>query len=190
MEYFPSHSLASELAGTRAMSHARAFKILQDVCRGMSAAHQAGVVHRDMKPANVLIDDRDMVKIVDFGLATAGTGDSRVTATGFLVGTPTYMAPEQVRGEALDPRTDIYSLGIIMYEMFTGRPPYTADDPMAILFQHVEAKAVRPGNVRVDISPGLESAILRAMAVEREARYQSMEELSRDLEKLREQVTS
>jgi eukaryotic-like serine/threonine-protein kinase len=147
----------------------------------MNAAHQAGVIHRDLKPANVLIDDHDSVKICDFGLSAAGQGDSRVTTTGFLVGTPTYMAPEQVRGEPVDARTDIYSLGVIMYEMFTGRPPYSAEDPMAILFQHVEGKAIRAGEVQGDISPALESAILRAMAVEREWRYQSMEELRRDL---------
>jgi HEAT repeat protein len=190
MEYFPSHSLAAELAGQRLMDRPRALKILQEVCRGMIAAHQAGVVHRDLKPANVLIDDHDSVKICDFGLSAAGQVDSRLTTAGFLVGTPTYMAPEQVRGEPLDPRTDIYSLGVIMYEMFTGKPPYSADDPMAILFQHVEGKAVRASEVQLDISPALDSAILKAMAVEREWRYQNMEELRRDLAALLAEETS
>jgi HEAT repeat protein len=185
MEYFPSHSLAAELQTGRLMNKARALKILQDVCRGMSVAHQADVVHRDLKPANILINDSDVVKIVDFGLAAAAShGDSRLTTTGFLVGTPTYMAPEQVRGGPFDPRTDIYSLGVIMYEIFTGKPPYSADDPMSILFQHVEGKATRPGEIRTDISPSLESTILKAMAVDPAWRHQSMEELRQELEAL------
>jgi serine/threonine-protein kinase len=95
MAYFRSHPLSAELRRGERIQNQRAFKILKDICLGMSVAHQADVVHRDLKPANVLIDDEDLVKIVDFGLAAAGShGDSRVTTTGFMVGTPTYMAPE------------------------------------------------------------------------------------------------
>ena len=121
--------------------------VVRDILRGMSVAHAAGIVHRDLKPANILINTDGLLKIVDFGLAAAMShSNSRVTKTGHMVGTPSYMAPEQVRGLAIDQRTDLYALGVIMYEMFTGLAPYIADNPMAVLYQHLEgAKETRGG---------------------------------------------
>ena len=191
MEYFPSHSLADELRERRKEKQTcdfrRGINLLCSICRGMAQAQAAGVVHRDLKPANILINDDDLVKIVDFGLAAAARkADSRLTKSGILVGTPTYMAPEQVRGRSIDSRTDIYTLGIIMYEMFVGHAPYTGDESMAILFQHVEGKATPPREINPDIPVALESIITRAMAVDPEQRFQTFDELRTQLEAVME----
>ena len=181
MEYFPGHGLDKELQDGKPVNSKRGLKIIWDVCRGVSAAHQVDVVHRDLKPPNILINDQGMVKIVDFGVA-AVTSDmsTRLTRVGTLIGTPTYMAPEQVRSRGIDARTDIYSLGVIMYELFTGRPPYMGDD-MAVLFQHVEGNPVPPRQANPDLPPALEEIILKAMAVDPEQRFQSVDELRRNL---------
>jgi serine/threonine-protein kinase len=186
MEHFPSHSLSDELK-QGPISRKRGLKIVWDICRGLSAAHQVGVVHRDIKPPNILINDSCLVKVVDFGLAALSHADARLTKTGVLLGTPTYMAPEQVRARTIDARTDIYSLGVIMYEIFTGRPPYVADDPMAILFQHVEGNPTPPRQLMPDISPAVEAIILKAMWVEPAKRFQSMDDLRRSISALSKQ---
>jgi eukaryotic-like serine/threonine-protein kinase len=187
MEYFESHSLADELRKNKKSKTTcdlkRGISIISSICSGMAQAQTMGVVHRDLKPANILINDDDLVKIVDFGLAAAARKvDSRLTKSGILVGTPTYMAPEQVRGRSIDSRTDIYTLGIILYEMFVGAAPYTGDESMAILFQHVEGSATPPREVNPDLPEALETVILKAMAVDPEQRYQTFDELRKDLE--------
>ena len=180
MEYFPSRSLLAELKRSEPLPPARAFTILRGICRGMSVAHRAGIIHRDLKPANVLLGEADLVKIVDFGVAGARSGaDTALTGAGMIVGTPTYMAPEQAQGKPCDPRTDIYSLGVIMYEMFAGRPPFQGPDPMAVLLQHVQGAPTPPRQVRPGLSAALEATILRAMAVKPEGRFQRMEDLER-----------
>jgi HEAT repeat protein/tRNA A-37 threonylcarbamoyl transferase component Bud32 len=184
MEYFPGHSLdkeIKELQDGKSLNVKRSLKIIWDVCRGVSAAHQVSVVHRDLKPPNILINDQGVVKIVDFGVA-AVTSDmsTRLTRVGTIIGTPTYMAPEQVRSRGIDARTDIYSLGVIMYELFTGRPPYTGDE-MAVLFQHVEGNPVPPRQTNPELPPALEEMILKAMAVDPEQRFQSVDELRKNL---------
>ncbi|MGE3536097.1 MAG: HEAT repeat domain-containing protein [Candidatus Tectimicrobiota bacterium] len=186
MEYFPSQSLTDEMKHGP-LSVKRGLKIIWDICRGMSAAHQAGVVHRDLKPPNILINEQGLVKVVDFGLAAVNHADSRLTRTGVLLGTPTYMAPEQVRARTIDARTDIYSLGVIMYEIFTGRAPYIADDPMAILFQHVEGNPTPPRQLKADLPPGLEAIILKAMWVDPAKRFQTMDDLRRSIVALSKQ---
>jgi len=180
MEYFSSHSLSDELK-QGPLSLKRGIKIVWDICKGIHAAHQVGVVHRDLKPPNILINDSGLVKVVDFGLAAVNDADARLTKTGILLGTPTYMAPEQVRARTIDARTDIYSLGVIMYEIFTGRPPYVADDPMAVLFQHVEGNPTPPRQLRSDMPPGLEAIILKAMLVDPDKRFQTMDDLRRGI---------
>ncbi len=187
MEYFESHSLADELRDSKKQKQTcdvhRGMNLVCSICRGMAQAQIMGVVHRDLKPANILINDDDLVKIVDFGLAAAARkADSRLTKSGILVGTPTYMAPEQVRGRTIDSRTDIYTLGIILYEMFVGQAPYTGEESMAILFQHVEGKATPPREVNPELPEALEAVILKAMAVDPEQRYQTFDELRTELE--------
>lgn len=182
MEYFPSHSLHAEIPKKGAINIQRGLRIVWYISRGMHAAHQAKIIHRDLKPPNVLINDAGVVKIVDFGLAAAVSDTAtRLTRTGALLGTPLYMAPEQVQSRKIDARADIYSLGIVMYEMFTGRPPYLGNNPMAIVYQHLEGKAVPPRELNPNLPPELELIIQKAMAVDPEQRFPSMEALGKSL---------
>lgn len=191
MEYFKSHSLAFEIKTNKNPSFKRILQLFQQICAGVGFAHSRNVVHRDLKPANILVDENDMVKIVDFGLAAAASSaDSRITRTGILVGTPTYMAPEQVRARAIDYRTDIYSLGILMYEMFVGRPPYKGEDHLATLFQHVEGKAIPANKANPKVSDELSHIIMKTMSVKPEDRYQKAEELSDAISQLLAQETA
>jgi serine/threonine-protein kinase len=163
-------------------------KLFKQICSGVGYAHSRNVVHRDLKPANILVNENDEVKIVDFGLAAAASSaDSRITRTGILVGTPTYMAPEQVRARAIDCRTDIYSLGILMYEIFVGRAPYKGEDHLATLFQHVEGKAVPAHKANPKVSEQLSHIIMKTMSVKPEDRYQTTEELLQAIDELLEQ---
>jgi len=188
MEYFKSHSLAFEIKTNKNPNIKRMLKVFKQICAGVGFAHSRNVVHRDLKPANILINDDDFVKIVDFGLAAAASSaDSRITRTGILVGTPTYMAPEQVRARAIDSRTDIYSLGVLMYEIFVGRPPYKGEDHLATLFQHVEGKAVPAHIANPKISEALSHVIMKTMSVKPEERYQTAEELIDAISKVLEQ---
>lgn len=189
MEYFPSHTLSTEISGSSGMDPERGLKLLQDICAGMACAHEAQVIHRDLKPGNILIDSHDLVKIVDFGVAAASSQmDTRLTRTGLLIGTPTYMAPEQVTGRAVDQRTDIYSLGVIMYEMFTGSAPYKDGDSMSIMYQHVRGEAKSPSALNSSIPAVLDALILKAMATEPERRFASMNHLREELVALETRV--
>src|SRR5690606_11544345 len=129
MEYFASHPLSDELKDEKPLLLETALQYGCDIATGMQVAHHAGIVHRDLKPANVLIDDERLVKVVDFGVAAAGAGgDTQLTRTGYVIGSPKYMAPEQILGKKVDEKADIYSLGVMLYEMLTGLPPYTRGD--------------------------------------------------------------
>ena len=142
MEYFPSHTLGTEIANEKPMPPKKAVGYGTDICIGMSVAHQQGIIHRDLKPANILINDTGLLKIVDFGVAAAAkSGDTQLTKTGYVIGSPKYMAPEQILGKKVDERADIYSLGVIMYEMLAGNPPYSRGDHMSVMYQHVQGKA-------------------------------------------------
>ncbi len=183
MEYFPSHSFDVELQRQSPPDRARRLKIVRDICRGLQVAHGAGIVHRDLKPQNVLVNDNDQVKIVDFGLAVALlSSSSRLTGHDALLGTPTYMAPEQIlpKGQ-VDTRTDIYSLGVMMYEMFTGKPPYHGHHPMEVMIQHTKGNVVAPRHVAPDFPAALEAIILKAMAVTPNRRFQSVGALEETL---------
>jgi eukaryotic-like serine/threonine-protein kinase len=133
------------------------------------------VIHRDLKPSNVLVGGRGTIKIIDFGLATTAFGDG-LTATGAILGTPHYMAPEQVRGKPVDVRTDIYALGALAYHLVCGRPPFAGDNPIAIGFAHISEPVVPPRQLRKDVSPALDEAILAALAKAPEDRPPSAKE--------------
>ena len=184
MEYFRSHTLSAEVKDKQPMDIERAKKFANDVCSGMESAHAANVVHRDLKPNNILINEDSILKIVDFGVAAATQStDTKLTKTGLLVGTPTYMAPEQVLGKEVDERTDIYSLGTILYEMLTGRPPYSGKDSMSIMYQHVQGKATKVSEKNELVTQELSDVVSKAMSVKAEHRYQSMAELKDAIEK-------
>jgi serine/threonine protein kinase len=163
MEYFAGRTLSEVITqrGVVPLDDARDY--LRQICEGLEAAHQAGVVHRDLKPGNVLIGERGVVKIIDFGLATTTFGEG-LTATGTILGTPHYMAPEQVRGKSVDARSDIYALGALAYHLVCGRPPFSGDNAIAVGFAHLTEPPLPPRQIRKDCSAAMEAAILAALA--------------------------
>jgi len=186
MEYFPSHTLGSEVVGEKPMPLARALGFGIDICTGMEVAHAQGIVHRDLKPANVLINNEGLLKIVDFGVAAAQReGDTQLTKTGYVIGSPKYMAPEQILGKKVDQRADVYALGVILYEIMTGVPPYARGDHMSVMYQHVQGKARAPREINPGLPPGLPEVIMQAMSVDKDKRYQTMVDLRAALEKYR-----
>ena len=186
MEYFPSHTLSGEIPDSKPMDLAKALKYSKDMATGMAVAHLAGVIHRDLKPANILVNDEGLLKIVDFGVAAAAaSGDTQLTKTGYVIGSPKYMAPEQILGKKVDETADVYSVGVIMYEMATGIPPYSRGDHMSVMYQHVQGKAKQCQDVNPDIPDDFAAVIARAMSVDKTKRYQSMNELTEALEEIR-----
>jgi serine/threonine-protein kinase len=186
MEYFPSHTLGSEVVGEKPMPLNRAIGFGIDICTGMEVAHAVGIVHRDLKPANVLINAEGLLKIVDFGVAAAQReGDTQLTKTGYVIGSPKYMAPEQILGKKVDQRADVYALGVILYEIMTGVPPYARGDHMSVMYQHVQGKARAPREVNPGLPAGLPEVIMQAMSVDKDKRYQTMQELRAALERYR-----
>jgi HEAT repeat protein/tRNA A-37 threonylcarbamoyl transferase component Bud32 len=184
MEYFPSHTLGGEIVNEKPVDLKRAVKFGIDIATGMAVAHQAGIVHRDLKPANVLIDNDLLLKIVDFGVAAAQSqGDTQLTKTGYVIGSPKYMAPEQILGKKVDERADIYSLGVIMYEMFAGVPPYSRGDHMSVMYQHVQGKARQPIEINKALPLELNNLVMKCMSLDKAKRAQSMDELRLSLEK-------
>ena len=188
MEYLEGQSLAD--AARSPMDLARALDIVFQVGKGLAAAHAKGIIHRDMKPENVFLSmrsgGRELVKILDFGIAkVSGTDQGRgnLTRTGTIFGTPHYMSPEQALGKPLDHRTDIYSVGVIMYEIFTGAVPFRGESFMAILTQHITAAPMPPHQVAPErqIPESVEQVILRAMAKEPSERYPTMAAMLDDL---------
>ena len=156
MEYFPSHTLGAEV-NEKPMDVTKAVKFGIDMANGMAVAHHVGIIHRDLKPANILINNEGLLKIVDFGVAAAQReGDTQLTKTGYVIGSPKYMAPEQILGKKVDETADIYSIGVILYEMFTGQPPYSRGDHMSVMYQHVQGKARPPDRNAAERAAGRE----------------------------------
>jgi serine/threonine-protein kinase len=178
MEYFPSHTLSGEMPDSKPMSFVKALQYSNDMATGMAVAHEAGVIHRDLKPANILVNSDGLLKIVDFGVAAAASsGDTQLTKTGYVIGSPKYMAPEQILGKKVDQTADIYSIGVIMYEMVTGVPPYSRGDHMSVMYQHVQGKAKLCQELNPEVPGDYAKLIAKAMSVDKSKRFQSMEEL-------------
>jgi HEAT repeat protein len=185
MEYFPSHTLSGEIPDSKPMDVARALRFSKDMATGMTIAHQAGVIHRDLKPANILVNEEGLLKIVDFGVAAAASsGDTQLTKTGYVIGSPKYMAPEQILGKKVDVTADVYSIGVIMYEMVTGIPPYSKGDHMSVMYQHVQGKAKHCQEINPDLPDEYAELIVKAMTVDKSKRHQSMDELTEALNSL------
>jgi serine/threonine-protein kinase len=183
MEYVSGRSLQQILKSTGPLEPVQVAKIALQTASGLRAAHEQGIIHRDIKPANLMIDDRGLVKIADFGLALVTGGVSRLTATGMFMGTPGYLSPEQCLDQDPDHRTDIYSLGVTLYEALSGKVPFTADSPLALLRQIVEVEPPDLADLKPDVDPELRTLVARMMAKDRDLRVSSCAELIGGLEK-------
>jgi serine/threonine-protein kinase len=183
MEYVTGRSLQQILKSSGPLEPTQVARIALQTASGLRAAHDQGIIHRDIKPANLLIDERGLVKIADFGLALVAGGVSRLTATGMFMGTPGYLSPEQCLDQDPDHRTDIYSLGVTLYEALSGKVPFTADSPLALLRQIVEVEPPDLGDLKPDVDPELRTIVDRMMAKDRDLRVSSCAELIGGLEK-------
>ncbi|HKY31465.1 MAG TPA: serine/threonine-protein kinase, partial [Candidatus Polarisedimenticolia bacterium] len=181
MELIDGVSLGEFIKQEGPLPEAKALSIATGICEGLKAAHEVGVIHRDLKPQNIHIDHEGTAHIMDFGIAVSGE-TSGLTRTGALIGTPEYMSPEQVRGEKLDARSDIYSLGLILYEMVTGDLPFVSDSAASSMYKRLSEKPRKPREIRQDVPVFLESIILRCLEKEKAFRYAGVGELLSDLE--------
>jgi eukaryotic-like serine/threonine-protein kinase len=197
MEYLDGRTLSQTMQQDGVLAQERVIHVAQQICRSLREAHGLGIVHRDLKPANVMLlrqhDDHDFVKVLDFGLVKFFQGenpDGDITNAGTFMGSPHYIAPEQARNQGPDQRCDIYSLGVLLYQMLTGQVPFTAANPVDIILKHLHEAPAPLREVRPDLSidPRLESIVLRCLAKERTDRFQTMDELLVALKIQRQQL--
>jgi serine/threonine-protein kinase len=181
MEFVDGRPLSSILKTAGPLAADRTAEIAAPVAAALGYAHKHGVVHRDVKPGNVLITDDGQVKVTDFGIARAVNTEESLTQTGAVMGTATYFSPEQAEGMGVDSRTDIYSLGVVLFEMVTGRPPFLGDTPVAVASKHVRDHPPSPRELNPSIPPTFEAIILKAMDKNPDFRYATSEELRADL---------
>jgi beta-lactam-binding protein with PASTA domain/tRNA A-37 threonylcarbamoyl transferase component Bud32 len=186
MEFVDGRPLSSILRTAGPLHPDRAAEIAADVAGALSYAHRHGVVHRDVKPGNVLITEEGTIKVTDFGIARAVNTEESLTQTGAVMGTATYFSPEQAEGMGVDSRSDIYSLGVVLFEMVTGRPPFLGDTPVAVASKHVREHPPAPREVNPGVPPDLEAIILKCLAKSADHRYPTGDDLRIDLLRFRE----
>ncbi len=186
MEYVEGRTLRELLFNGHPLDPAQAVDLTAGVLSALEYSHRTGIVHRDIKPANVMLTPNGDVKVMDFGIARAlADVSATMTQTQAVIGTAQYLSPEQARGETVDARSDLYSAGCLLFELVTGRPPFVADSPVAVAYQHVREAPPRPSDLNPAISEELDRVILHSLAKDRETRYQSAAEFRGDLENLR-----
>jgi beta-lactam-binding protein with PASTA domain len=188
MEYVDGRTLSDILRAEGPLHPDRVADVGADVAAALGFAHRNGVVHRDVKPGNVLVTPTGLVKVADFGIARAITAnaDEDLTQVGTVMGTAAYFSPEQARGEPVDPRSDIYSLGCVLYELLVGKPPFAGDTPVAIAYKHVHESPVPPRHLNVELPAAIEAIVLKCLAKNPANRYPSAEDLRADLRRFRE----
>jgi beta-lactam-binding protein with PASTA domain/predicted Ser/Thr protein kinase len=182
MEYVDGVTLRDIVHTDGPLPARRAIEIIADACQALNFSHQNGIIHRDVKPANIMINTTNAVKVMDFGIARAiaDSGNS-VTQTAAVIGTAQYLSPEQARGDPVDARSDVYSLGCVLYEILTGEPPFTGDSPVAVAYQHVREDPIPPSKRHEGISTDLDAVVLKALAKNPDNRYQTAAEMRADL---------
>jgi eukaryotic-like serine/threonine-protein kinase len=186
MELVEGKSLSVELRDKEKLSADRAALIGSEVASALAFAHRNGVVHRDVKPGNVLIDERGTVKVTDFGIARARNTTENLTQTGAVMGTATYFSPEQAQGMSVDQRSDVYSLGVVLYEMVAGKPPFTGDNPVTIAYKHVRETPPALRSIVPSVPGDFEKIVNHALAKSPASRYASADDLRADLERFRQ----
>jgi serine/threonine-protein kinase len=182
MEHVEGRTLRDILSSEGRLLPRRALEVAVDICSALEVAHQAGIVHRDIKPGNVMLTSQGEVKVMDFGIARAAAGsESTMTQTEAVVGTAAYLSPEQARGEHVDPRSDLYSTGCLLYELLTGTPPFVGDSAVAVAYQHVREDPVPPSTYVAGLSPDVDAVVLTAMAKNPAHRYVDADAMREDL---------
>src|SRR5246127_212443 len=182
MEYVNGVTLRDIVHTDGPLPPTRAIEVIADACQALNFSHQHGIIHRDVKPANIMISTTNAVKVMYFGIARAlsDSGNS-VTQTAAVIGTAQYLSPEQARGDTVDARSDVYSLGCVLYEILTGEPPFTGDSPVSVAYQHVREDPVPPSKRHEGISADLDAVVLKALAKNPDNRYQTAAEMRADL---------
>src|SRR5215212_3277067 len=183
MEHVQGRTLRELLSGGRTLPWQEALRITSGVLAALAYSHRAGIVHRDIKPANVMVTPQGDVKVMDFGIARAmADASATMTQTQAVIGTAQYLSPEQARGETVDARSDLYSAGCLLYELLTGRPPFVADSPVAVAYQHVREEPQPPSTFNPVVPEVVDRIVLHALAKDRETRYQTAAEFRADIE--------
>jgi eukaryotic-like serine/threonine-protein kinase len=184
MEFVDGRTVRDLLQDGHRLLPERSLEIIDGVLRALDYSHQAGIVHRDIKPGNVMVTRNGDIKVMDFGIARAmSDAQATMTQTAQVIGTAQYLSPEQARGERVDSRSDLYSTGCLLYELLTGRPPFTGDSPVAIAYQHVRENPVPPSRVDPDVPPWADAIVLKAMAKSPADRYQTAADMRADLQR-------
>jgi eukaryotic-like serine/threonine-protein kinase len=182
MEYVEGETLRDVLRREGRLDPTRAMQLAADICGALDFSHRNGIVHRDVKPGNVMITPQGAVKVMDFGIARAVSDSAAtMTSTAAVIGTAQYLSPEQARGEAVDARSDVYSVGCLLYELVTGAPPFTGDSPVSVAYQHVREDPRLPSSINPEIPPELDAILLKAMSKNPANRYQSAADMRNDL---------
>ena len=188
MEYIEGNTLTSIIGSKRSVSLSDALFIGAQVANGLQAAHSQGLVHRDIKPGNIMITPDGKVKVTDFGIVSIQDEESDITKTGSILGTASYISPEQAQGKSVSTQSDLYSLGTVLYELITGNPPFEAESPIATATKHLTEKPEKPSKYRKDLPRGIETAILKLLHKNPKDRFKSAEDLRAALLQQRNQL--
>ncbi|MGH8868520.1 MAG: Stk1 family PASTA domain-containing Ser/Thr kinase [Actinomycetes bacterium] len=184
MEYVEGQTLRDLMIDGRRLLPDRALEVTAGVLRALEYSHRAGIIHRDIKPANVMLSQNGDIKVMDFGIARAvADTSSSMTQTAAVIGTAQYLSPEQARGATVDARSDLYSTGCLLYELLTGRPPFTGDSPVAVAYQHVREDPIPPSHLDPDIPEAVDAIVMKSLAKNPENRYQDAGEMRADIER-------
>src|SRR5215831_1573376 len=184
MEFVNGRTLKEVLAAEGRLMPRRALEIVSDICSALDFSHRHGIIHRDIKPGNVMLTQTGQVKVMDFGIARAlASGASTMTQTSAVIGTAQYLSPEQARGESVDARSDVYATGCVLYELLCGQPPFVGDSPVSVAYQHVREDPKPPSLLNRDVSPAVDSIVLKALAKNPQNRYQSARDMRADIQR-------